>query len=393
MSTVCFYFQVHQPFRVARYPYDAIGVRHDYYDDWLNRDVVQRVARLCYLPMNALLLRAIEESGGAFRCAFSLSGTSIRQFERWAPEVIESFQALVASGGVELLCETSRHSLAALVNPEEFALQVGEQRALLERHFGVRPTTFRNTELIVDPSVARQVRDLGFELLVGEGADVLLHGTPPAHLFAMDGVPGIPLLLRDYRYSDDIGFRFSNTSWEEHPLFADTFVRWMGELDGGRVVGLFMDYETFGEHQPRETGIFEFMEALPRLARQRGDVDFALPRELVTRGTSGAPLAYPRPVSWADEERDLSAWFGNHMQRAASEAIYSLRDAALASGDPEIVETWRDLTTSDHVYYIATAAATDGDVHEYFSPFGSPHDAFLTIMNVVEDLGRRLGVR
>ena len=393
MSTICFYFQVHQPYRVKRYGYDDIGERSNYYDDWLNEDVVKRVAERCYLPMNEVLRRAIEETEGAFRVSFSISGTALRQFEQWAPEVIDSFQGLVATGGVELLCETSRHSLAALVNPEEFAIQVEQQRAHLLRLFGVAPTTFRNTELIVDPSVARQVRDLGFDLLVGEGADVIMEGRAPSHLFEIEGAPDLPILLRDYRYSDDIAFRFSNPAWEEHPLFAETFVRWMGELESDRVVGLFMDYETFGEHQPADTGILDFMAALPQQALDHGGIDFKTPAELRPLGTSGQAISYPRPVSWADEERDLSAWFGNHMQRAASEAIWSLREAALASSDPAHAEAWRDLTTSDHVYYVATACATDGDVHEYFSPFGSPHDAFLTVMNVVEDFGRRLGIR
>lgn len=392
MTSLSFYFQVHQPFRVARYPYSAIGERHDYYDDWLNEDVAKRVAKLCYLPMNAVLKKAIEETEGRFRCSFSISGTAIRQFEAWAPEVIESFQDLHATGCVEFLCETSRHSLAALVHPEEFRIQVAEQRALLKKHFGVDPTTFRNTELIVDASVARQVADLGFNMLVGEGADVLLNGKPPRQLFGMGDADRFPLFLRDYNYSDDIAFRFSNRGWEAYPLYAETFVEWIESLnDEERLIGLFMDYETFGEHQPAETGIFDFMAALPGLALKGERIQFELPREIAQRADVGETLHYPRPVSWADEERDLSAWFGNHMQRAASDAIYSIRDAALATGDPKMIETWRDLTTSDHVYYISTKCASDGDVHEYFSPFDSPHEAFLTVMNVVEDLSRRLG--
>ncbi len=391
MTSLSFYFQVHQPFRIARYPYSAIGERHNYYDDWLNEDVAKRVAKLCYLPMNAVLKQAIEETDGRFRCSFSISGTAIRQFEAWAPEVIESFQELAETGAVEFLCETSRHSLAALVHPEEFRIQVAEQRALLKKHFDVAPTTFRNTELIVDASVARQVKDLGFNMLVGEGADVLLNGRPPRRLFGMDGADRFPLFLRDYKYSDDIAFRFSNQGWEAYPLYAETFVEWIESLDDeDRLIGLFMDYETFGEHQPADTGIFDFMAALPRLALAGERIQFELPREIAQRGDVGETLHYPRPVSWADEERDLSAWFGNHMQRAASDAIYSIRDEALATGDPKMIETWRDLTTSDHVYYISTKCASDGDVHEYFSPFDSPHEAFLTVMNVVEDFSRRL---
>ncbi|QDV07506.1 Glycosyl hydrolase family 57 [Planctomycetes bacterium Poly30] len=395
MTSIVFYFQVHQPFRVKAYPHDAIGQRHDYFDDWLNEDVAKRVAQLCYLPMNETLLRAIEETNGAFRCSFSISGTALRQFELWAPEVIDSFRRLAATGAVEFLCETSRHSLAALADPLEFRLQVEEQRALLKRLFGVTPTSFRNTELITDESVAAQVKELGFEVLLAEGADQLLHGRTSNILYGMEGAGGFPLMLRDYPLSDDIAFRFSNPHWEQYPLYAETFVEWLETMPANKqFIGLYMDYETFGEHQPRSTGIFEFMAALPGmvLASNR-PLDFATPREVVRREKVLEPLTYPRPISWADEERDLSAWLGNHMQRSAHEAIYALADAARSCGDPELLEAWRDLTTSDHVYYLSTKCASDGDVHQYFSPYDSPHDAFLTVMNVVEDLGRRLGVK
>ncbi|MFT5734578.1 MAG: alpha-amylase [Planctomycetota bacterium] len=395
MTSIVFYFQVHQPFRVKAYPHDAIGKRHDYFDDWLNEDVAKRVAELCYLPMNETLLDAIERTGGQFRCSFSISGTAIRQFERWAPEVLESFRKLQATGAVEFLCETSRHSLAALADPLEFRLQVEEQKALLKRHFGVVPTSFRNTELITDETVAAQVKELGFEVLLAEGADQLLEGRTSNVVYGMEAAGGFPVMLRDYPLSDDIAFRFSNQQWEQYPLYAETFVEWLETMpESKQFIGLYMDYETFGEHQPRSTGIFEFMAALPDkvLASER-PLDFATPSDVVRREKVLEPLTYPRPISWADEERDLSAWLGNHMQRAAHEAIYALADAARSCGDPELLEAWRDLTTSDHVYYLSTKCASDGDVHQYFSPYDSPHDAFLTVMNVVEDLGRRLGVK
>ncbi len=309
--------------------------------------------------------------------------------------MLDSFRALQATGAVEFLCETSRHSLAALADPLEFRLQVEEQRALLKRLLDVEPTSFRNTELITDERVAAQVKELGFNVLLAEGADPLLHGKTSNVLYGMEGAGGFPLMLRDYPLSDDIAFRFSNTSWEQYPLFAETFVEWLETLPAGKsFLGLYMDYETFGEHQPASTGIFDFMAALPdKVLASDQALDFALPREVVARETPVENLVYPRPISWADEERDLSAWLGNHMQRAAHEAIYALGDAARSCGDPELLETWRDLTTSDHVYYLSTKCASDGDVHQYFSPYDTPHDAFLTIMNVVEDLGRRLGVK
>ncbi len=392
MTSIVYYFQVHQPYRVKPFPYDAIGARSDYWDDWLNEDVAKRVAEKCYLPMNRQLLRAVERSDGAFRCSFSVSGTAIRQLAAWAPEALESFRDLAESGSVEFMCETSRHSLAALVDPEEFKAQVAEQRALLKEHLGVEPTAFRNTELITDASVAQQVKDLGFEVLLAEGADQLLHGRTAQALYGMAGAGGFPLILRDFQLSDDIGFRFSNQGWEGYPLLAPTFNGWLESLPDERpFVGLFMDYETFGEHQSRDTGIFDFMDTMVDLAVASDKLDFATPTEIARRDPIVEDLDYPRPISWADEERDVSAWLGNHMQRAAHEAIYKLGPAARASGDADLLNTWRDFTTSDHVYYMSTKCETDGDVHEYFSPYDSPHDAYLNVMNALEDLRRRLG--
>ena len=392
MTSIVYYFQVHQPYRVKPFPYDAIGSRTDYWDDWLNEDVAKRVAEKCYLPMNRQLLRAVERSSGAFRCSFSVSGTAIRQLADWAPEALESFRDLADSGSVEFMCETSRHSLAALADPEEFRAQVAEQRALLKEHLGVEPTAFRNTELITDATVARQVKDLGFEVLLVEGADQLLHGRTAQALYGMGGADSFPLILRDFQLSDDIGFRFSNQGWEGYPLLAPTFNGWLESLPDERpFVGLFMDYETFGEHQARATGIFDFMDTMVDLAVASDKLDFATPTEIVRRDPIVEDLDYPRPISWADEERDVSAWLGNHMQRAAHEAIYKLGPAARASGDPDLLSAWRDFTTSDHVYYMSTKCETDGDVHEYFSPYDSPHDAYLNVMNALEDLRRRLG--
>ncbi|MEM9800594.1 MAG: glycoside hydrolase family 57 protein [Planctomycetota bacterium] len=393
MTSLVFYFQVHQPYRVRPYAYDEIGRRHDIFDDELNEFVARRVSERCYVPMNELLLRAIERSNGAFRCAFSLSGTAIRQLEAWVPEALESFRRLAETGSVEFLCETSRHSLAALADPVEFREQVDEQRRLLERTLGVSPTSFRNTELIVDETVARQVRELGFDVLIGEGAHQLLEGRTARALYGMRDADGFPLLLRDFDFSDDIAFRFSNRGWEAYPLFAPTFIEWLEALpQGDPFAGLFMDYETFGEHQPEDTGIFAFMEEMIDLAVRSDRLDFRTPSEIVRTERVVEEVVYPRPISWADAERDLSAWLGNHMQRSAHDAIYALGPAARASGDPSLLSQWRDLTTSDHVYYMSTKFHSDGDVHEYFSPYDTPHDAFLYVMNAIEDMRLRLGV-
>jgi alpha-amylase len=399
VTSVVFYFQVHQPYRLRRYSYFDIGSSTEYFDEGLNRLVLERVAERCYLPMNALLREAIERSDGRFRCAFSISGPALRQFEEWAPEVVESFRALLATGAVEMLAETSQHSLAALADPTEFALQVETHVADLGRVFDVRPTTFRNTELIVDESIARQVEQLGFDTLLGEGADQLLGWRTPHVPYRPRGCGRLALLLRAYSYSDDIAFRFSNREWEGYPLLADTFADWLDEVPReAPFIGLFMDYETFGEHQWKETGILEFMRALPERVLAKEHLDFATPAEIARRSAPAEELAYPRPISWADAERDLSAWLGNHMQRAAHEALYALAAdarAAAAAGAPELYDAWRKLSTSDHTYYMSTkfAAASDGDVHEYFSPYDTPHDAFITYMNVVEDLSSRIARR
>ena len=392
MTSICFYFQVHQPCRLQPYSYFDIGSSKGYFDESLNELVLKRVAERCYLPMNALLLEAIEETEGRFRCAFSLSGTVLEQLERWAPEVVESFRSLFETGAVELLCETSHHSHAALGDPEEFVLQVETQRETLLRLFDKRPTTFRNTELVIDEAIAKRVEDLGFTALLGEGADQLLGWRTPHVVYRPRGCSKLALLLRAYVYSDDIAFRFSNKEWPAYPLLADTFVEWLDEVpEEAPFIGLFMDYETFGEHQAKETGIFDFMRALPGFVLENPRFDFSTPDELARRHRPAAELAYPRSISWADAERDVSAWLGNHMQREAHKALYELSKAA-RSAESELYEAWRKLSTSDHTYYMSTpfAADSDGDVHEYFSPYDRPHDAFITYMNVVEDLASRI---
>jgi alpha-amylase len=390
---VVFYFQVHQPFRLRRYSFFDIGAHERYFDDAENARIARRVAEKCYLPMNALVLELVERHAGRFRCAYSISGCALEQFEAWAPAVLASFRKLAATGCVEFLCETSMHSLAALFDEEEFREQVAEQRARVERLFGKAPTTFRNTELVVDERVAKLVEDLGFEVLLGEGAEVLLGERSPHAAWRPQGCTRLKLLLRDYELSDDIAFRFSNRSWDEFPLPAERFARWVHELpDGEDIVGLFMDYETFGEHQWADTGIFRFMERLPEELLRDAGLRFATPGEAAAGREVAGRLPIPRAVSWADAERDLSAWLGNPMQRAANDALWSLAPAIrkMPAEQTALRQRWRRLTTSDHLYYMCTKFFSDGDVHKYFSPYASPHDAFVAFMNVIDDLARRV---
>lgn len=389
MIDVVFYFQVHQPYRLRKWkPQDKIR-KLDYFDEPLNRLVAERVAERCYLPMNRVLLDLIEQTDGEFRCAFSLSGTVIRQLRDWAPAALDSFVELAETGNVEFLCETSQHSLAALLDAEEFADQVRVQRATITDLFGSTPKTFRNTELILDNRICGLVEALGFDTMLGEGADRLLGWRSPQVPYRPRGCKNLKLLLRSYSLSDDIAFRFSNRQWPSWPLFADTFAGWLHDIpEPAQFLGLFMDYETFGEHQNVDTGILEFMRHLPSQVLANDRFRFRTPAQVSAERPVVSELDIPDPVSWADAERNVSAWLGNPMQLAAHEALRALRGPVLALKErrPDLLAAWRDLTTSDHVYYVATKHHSDAEVHEYFSPYDSPHAAFVALMTAIDHL-------
>jgi alpha-amylase len=394
MSSIVFYFQVHQPVRLRHFTFFDIGAGAQWFDDAENARILRRVAEKCYLPMNAQMLELVRKLGGRFRIAYSITGTALEQFERWTPEVIESFQELAETGCVEFLGETSHHSLAALASMDEFDRQVLAHSDRIENLFGRRPTTFRNTELVITNAVARRAEELGFRAILGEGADPLLGWRSPHRVYRPEGCERIKLLLRSYRFSDDIAFRFSNKEWPEYPLTAERFAGWLAELGPKeKLVGLFMDYETFGEHQWEETGVMRFMRELPELCLETGALEFRTPAEIASELDPVARLDIPRAISWADAERDLTAWLGNQMQKAAHEALYQLlpdvRRLAEA-GNPGPYEKWLKLSTSDHVYYMCTKWFSDGDVHKYFSPYATPHDAFISFMNVFDDLAREV---
>lgn len=394
MPSVCFYFQVHQPHRLRRYGLFDIGHRSDYFDEHKNREIALKVAHKCYLPTNQLLHELIERHEGAFKVAFSLTGTVLEQFERWCPEVLESFQKLVATGCVELLGETYHHSLSFLADRCEFDVQVDAHRARIEALFGVKPQVFRNTELIFSNEVAHHVAQHGYLGVLAEGAERVLGWRSPHFLYAPMGRPDLKLLLKSYRLSDDIAFRFGDRRWPDHPLSAEKFAGWIHAVNGlGDVVNLFMDYETFGEHQWADTGIFEFMRHLPRAVLAHCDGAFVTPSEAVHAFPAVAELDVPDFVSWADEERDLTAWTGNSMQRSALRAVFELREPVLATGDPAMIDDWRRLTSSDHFYYMCTKFFADGDVHKYFSPYESPYEAYIAMLNVLSDLALRAGSR
>lgn len=391
MRSICFYFQVHQPFRLKRYRFFDIGKDHHYYDDYQNSYIARRVADKCYLPMNQVLLDLIKEFGANFKVAFSISGTAIDQFEHYTPDVIDSFKRLAETGSVEFLSETYTHSLSALKSKDEFTKQVKKHQKKMMELFNTKPKTFRNTELIYSDEIGAMVADMGFNTMLTEGAKHILSWKSPNYLYTNSINPRLKLLLKNFQLSDDIAFRFSQTSWEGWPLTTEKFVNWINGIDSKEeVINLFMDYETFGEHQWESTGIFEFMKALPAKVLSMSDFTFNTPSEVSDHLQPVAPIHVPYPISWADEERDLTAWLGNELQDEAFDKLYQLEHMVKAVDNNIITRDWEYLQTSDHFYYMCTKWFSDGDVHKYFNPYGSPYEAFVNFMNIFSDFEIRV---
>ena len=390
MASVCFYFQVHQPFRLRRY--SVFDTDRHYFDEMQNAELLRKVAQRCYLPANQMLLETIRQHQGKFRVAFSLSGIVLEQLEQFAPEVIETFAELNETGCVEFLDETYHHSLAFLYSREEFRTQVEMHRALMKKLFGQEPRVFRNTELIYNNDLAHFVSHMGYEGILTEGADQILGTRTPNDLYRPPHAPKLKLLLKNYRLSDDIAFRFSNRTWEQWPLDAEKFARWVNQINGhGSLCNLFMDYETFGEHQWAETGIFDFMRHLPgQILGSSSENRFLTPSQVIDQYQPVGEIDVPHMISWADAERDLSAWLGNAMQSNALHELYKIENALKEKGDAQLLSDWRRITTSDHFYYMCTKYWSDGDVHKYFSPYESPYDSYINFMNVLDNIQTRL---
>lgn len=395
MASVCFYFQVHQPYRVKQYRIYDIGNDSNYFNDQSDRDInnekiMHKVAGKSYLPTNKLLLKLLKQHP-EFKISYSLSGVFMDQMEQYSPETLKSFQDLVATGQVEILSETYYHSLSFLYSRDEFRRQVTKHREKVKKLFDVEPTIFRNTELIYNNDLAWEIEQMGYKGVLAEGADHILDWRSPNFLYKTPGTKNIKLLLKNYRLSDDIAFRFGQKSWVDYPLTAPKFSQWVSAVNGnGNVVNLFMDYETFGEHQWEDTGIFDFLEALPAEVLSNPDNDFVTPSEAIERYDPVAELDIPHFVSWADMERDLSAWLSNDIQHDAIAKVYELESDVYKTGDTQIIEDWRKLQTSDHFYYMCTKFFQDGDVHKYFSPYQSPYEAFIVYMNAINDLKLRI---
>jgi alpha-amylase len=391
MKSVCFYFQVHQPFRLRTYRFFDIGHKHDYYDEFANRYVMRQVADKCYLPANQILLDLIKKHDKEFRVSFSISGTAIEQFELYAPDVLDSFRKLAKTGQVEFLAETYTHGLSSLKSKREFVRQVKLHEKKIHDLFGVKPKAFRNTELIYNDAVGNMVYELGYNTVLTEGPKHILGWKSPNLLYCSATNPKVKLLMKNFQLSDDIAFKFSVKEWSEWPLTAEKYTTWLKNVDNkSEAINLFIDYETFGQHQPKSSGIFDFLKALPAAILRDSDYKFRTPSQLSQQLQPASPLHIPYSISWADEERDVTAWMGNEMQNEAINKLYDLEPWIINCQDEEILRDWNRLQTSDHFYYMSTKWFSEGLIKTRINPFNSPYDAFINFMNVLADFDIRV---
>jgi len=390
MKTICFYFQIHQPFRLKRYRFFDIGSDHYYYDDFNNEAIISRIAERSYRPALQTLSEMIESSGKKFKAAFSISGTALEQMEIYTPEVIESLKALAKTGCIEFLSETYAHSLASLYDDAEFERQVKLHSEKIQNLFGQTPVVFRNTELIYSDEIGEKIYKMGFKGVMIEGARHILGWKSPNFVYNCASEPKLKILMRNFRFSDDISFRFSNHSWSGFPLTADKYMDWIAQTpENEPIVNLFMNFDTFGEFQTRESGIFNFLKALPKCAEDR-KISFHTPSEIFQTTKAVDNIHVMHNISWADEERDTSAWLGNRLQKDAASKLYSISERVRLSQDRRLMQDWNYLQSSDHFYYMSTKHSSDGAVHSHFSPYDTPFDAFTNYMNVLGDFMKRV---
>jgi alpha-amylase len=387
MPAICIYFQVHQPYRLKQYSFFNIGNDHNYEDENLNREILNKVSDKCYIPANKILLKLVKKHKKEFRIAFSLSGVVMEQFEKYRPDVLESFIELSKTGCVEFLSETYYHSLAFLYSKEEFVRQVEKHKEKIQSYFKQTPLVFRNTELIYNNELADFVQKMGYKAILCEGVEWLLNGRSPHYLYTAPNNNKIKCLLKNFRLSDDIAFRFSNQSWSEYPLTAEKYAGWIHNYSkNSDTINLFMDYETFGEHQWESTGIFKFLEHFPGEVLKHKDFVFRTPGEVAEEYSPKGIYDVHHTISWADTERDLSAWLSNSMQSESLSKLYSLEEEVKRCRNKNILETWSKLQISDHFYYMCTKYWSDGVVHKYFSPYNSPYDSYIYFINALSDL-------
>ncbi len=392
---IVLYLHVHQPYRVRHYTAFDIGAKHDYFNApdgsrENNADIVRKVAHKSYIPTNERLLRMLNDNP-EFKLSMSITGTILEQFEQYAPEVLASFQEVIATGRVEIVAETFHHSLAFFYSREEFERQVQMHREKVQQLFGVTPTAFRNTELSYNNDLAYWADKAGYEAILCEGWDGVMGWRSPNFMYRPAYTENIKALTKNYKLSDDIAFRFSNRHWSEYPLTTNKFVEWTNDSWDQPLLNLFMDYETFGEHQWADSGIFDFLEHLPKAwLGASGNHTFMTVTEAARTYEAVDTIDSPQTITWADTERDLTAWLGNAMQQGAINSLYGLGNTIMNTGDLALIDDWRKLQTSDHFYYMCTKWFSDGDVHAYFSPYESPYEAYIAFMNSYHDLKYRL---
>ena len=385
MRTICLYFEIHQIIHLKRYRFFDIGNDHYYYDDYANETGMNEVAERSYLPALSTLIEMAKSSGGAFKVALSISGVALEQLEIHAPAVIDLLHQLNDTGCCEFLCEPYSHGLSSLANEDCFREEVLRQRDKMKQMFGKEPKVFRNSSLIYSDEIGGLVASMGFKGMLTEGAKHVLGWKSPHYVYHCNQAPSLKLLLRDFKLSDDISLRFSNSDWAEYPLFADKYINWIDVLpQEEQVINIFMELSALGMAQPLSSNILEFLKALPECARAKG-ITFSTPTEIVTKLKSVSQLDVPYPMSWADEERDVTAWLGNELQNEAFSKLYAQKEKIAALKNPDFDYVWSFMQTSDHFYYMATKWLSDGDVHSYFNPYDSAYDAFINYMNVLSD--------
>lgn len=389
MKTICLYLQMHQPLRLKKYRFFNMGKDVHYLDDFLNKSILQRTAANSYRPMNELLLKLITKYNGKFKISISITGITVEQLKSYAPDVLKSFKKLAETGCVEFIAETYPHSLTSLIDKDEFQIQVKRHVKLMQKEFDFTPTTFRNTELIYSDGIGEMVADMGFTAMITEGAKHILGWKSPDFVYVNAINPRLKLLLRNIRLSQDLRFRFSDTGWDQWPLTADKYINWIKDENRGDISNIFIDYETFGECQNKDTGIFEFMEYLADYAIKDNDLQFGTPQEIIKEYQPVATLHVPYPISWTDEERDTTAWFGNEMQNEAISKLYAKKDAIHKLNDKDLNHIWDFMQSSNHFYYMSTKWFSDGSIGNV-NPYGSPYEAFINYMNILSDFIRQI---
>ena len=391
-KSICIYFQIHHPERLRKYQFFDIGKKHNYFDNYANRSELEDLAENCYLPANALLLDLIKKYEGKFKVAFSISGSAIDQLEMHTPEVIRSFQELAQTGQVEFLAETYSHSLASLSeDTDEFELQVKRHSAAIKELFGKKPVTFRNTSLIYSDKIGKRVADLGFKTMLTDGAKHVLGWKSPNFVYKNALDENLNLLLKNSKLSDDIAIRFSDKNWSEYPLTSEKYADWVSHsLQDTEVLNLFMNYEVIGHYNRAESGIFDFLRYFIQQIAENPNYQFLLPKEVTKKYTAKDILPVPYPISWTDEERDITSWLGNELQKEAFTELFKIQPLVKKKKNAELNEDYSRLQASEHFYFMRTKLFSGADYHKYILPYESPYEAFINYMNVLSDFIERV---